>query len=112
MDLNEGPTDFDRRHNFVVSGSVLVPKTKGLMVSWVARYLSSRRFTIHDTNADPDRNGVLFDPLPEGTFSNLTDRDNFDNPTGDRRSTNFLVLTNLRPGGVPRTGQIGVRFGF
>lgn len=161
LGANEGPTDFDRRHNFVVSGSVLVPKTRGLTVSWVARYLSGRPFTIHDTNLDLDRNGVLFDPLPAGTFSgtgqnaitvendgdrngavgpnffqldtrvgwrfglgaqrtldvfgevfNLTDRDNFDNPSGDRRSTNFLNLTDLRSGGVPPTGQIGVRLGF
>ena len=25
LDLNEGPTDFDRRHNLVVSGRALVP---------------------------------------------------------------------------------------
>jgi hypothetical protein len=30
LDANEGPTDFDRRHNLVLSGSALVPKTGGL----------------------------------------------------------------------------------
>ncbi|HEX6740106.1 MAG TPA: TonB-dependent receptor [Vicinamibacteria bacterium] len=65
----EGPTAFDRRHNFVVSGSVLVPKTGGLMLSTVVRALSGLPFTIQDTNVDPDRNGLLFDPLPAGTYS-------------------------------------------
>lgn len=158
---NEGPTDFDRRHNFVVSGMVLVPKTKGLTFSWVARALSGTPFTVSDSSTDPDRNGILTDPLAAGDYSgtgsdaitvkseggrngaygpkffqldarfgyrialgqrrtldlfgevfNLTDRANFDNPTGDRRLTTFLLLTALRPGGIPRTGQIGVRLGF
>jgi hypothetical protein len=161
LDLNEGPTDFDRRHNLVVSGTALVPRTRGLTVSWVARALSGLPFTVHDTTTDPDRNGILFDPLPAGTYSgtgadsisvesdggrngargpgffeldmrlgyrlalgggrtldvfgeifNVTNRANFANPNGDRRSTDFLVLTGLREGGVPRTGQIGIRLGF
>ena len=161
LDQNEGPTDFDRRHNFVLSGTVLVPKTHGLTVSWVARAMSGTPFTIADSNTDGDRNGILTDPLPAGEYSgtgsdsitvtseggrngaygpsffqldlragyrirfgqrrtldvfgevfNATDRANFDNPSGDRRLTTFLVLTALRAGGVPRTGQIGVRFGF
>ena len=28
LDLNEGPTDVDRRHNLVISGQALVPKTQ------------------------------------------------------------------------------------
>jgi len=161
LDLNQGPTDFDRRHNLVVSGTVLVPKTGGLTVSAVARALSGSPLTVQDQNIDPDQNGILFDPLPAGEYSgtgsdaysvtseggrngahgpgffqidlrfgyrlrvsgaktldlfgeifNLADRANFDNPTGDRRSTNFLVMTALRAGAVPRTGQIGVRFAF
>jgi hypothetical protein len=164
LDLNEGPTDFDRRHNLVFSGSLLVPGTKGLNISAVARYLSGLPFTISDSNTDPDRNGILFDPLPAGDYSgtgdadaisvssdggrngargpdflqvdmrfgyriplpglrratldvygelfNLANRANFDNPSGDRRSTSFLVLTALRAGGIPRTGQLGVRFAF
>jgi hypothetical protein len=43
---------------------------------------------------------------------NVTNRANFDNPTGDRRLTDFLLLSALRPGGVPRTLQLGARFGF
>ena len=55
-----------------------------------------------------------------GEIFNATDRTAFDNPTtsvlghpsADRRMTDFLVLRSLRPGAVPRTGQIGVRFAF
>ena len=161
LDLNEGPTNVDRRHNFVLSGAALVPKTGGLTVSGVLRALSAIPLTIQDTNADLDRNGILFDPLPAGSYSgngpdpitvdnkggrngargpsffqidarlgyqfhiggrrmlslfgevfNVTNRANFDNPTGDRRSANFLVLTALRPGGIPRTAQIATRIQF
>jgi len=161
LDANQGPTDFDRRHNFVISGTTLVPKTGGLTVSYVARALSGLPMTIQDTNTDPDRNGVLFDPLAAGDYGgtgedaysvtsdggrngaygpgffqldlrlgyrirlkgtqvldlfgeifNVTNRANFANPSGDRRSTNFLVFTGLREGGVPTTGQFGVRFQF
>lgn len=159
LGANEGPTDVDRRHNFVFSGAAEVPGT-GLSLGTVVRALSGSAFTIQDTNSDPDRNGVLFDPLPAGSYSgtgedsftvdnrggrngargpaffqvdarlgyrfrfgdrslelvgevyNVTNRANFNNPTGDRRSPNFLRLTALRPGGIPRTAQIGAKLVF
>ena len=43
---------------------------------------------------------------------NVTNRSNFVSPTGDRRSTNFLLLTTLYGGGQPRQAQVGIRFGF
>jgi hypothetical protein len=43
---------------------------------------------------------------------NVTNRANFDNPSGDRLSTNFFNLTTLRAGAVPATLQLGVRFEF
>ena len=44
---------------------------------------------------------------------NITDRSNFNNPTGDLRSGNFLNVTSLRGGsGFPRQGKFGIRFGF
>jgi len=43
---------------------------------------------------------------------NVTNRANFVNPTADRRSTNFLLLTTLYGGGQPRQAQVGVRLGF
>ena len=47
-----------------------------------------------------------------GEIFNVTDRDNFANPTGDQASANFLRLTSLSTSTTPRTGQFGVRFGF
>ncbi len=69
LDLNEGPTDFDRTHNLVFSGAAIVPHTGGLMFSTVVRYLSGTTFTVQDTTLDNDRNGILFEPLPAGTYS-------------------------------------------
>jgi len=69
LELNEGPTDFDIRHNFTVSGTALIPKTHGLNVSWVARALSGTPFTLINGNVDPDLNGVLAEPLPAGDYS-------------------------------------------
>jgi hypothetical protein len=47
-----------------------------------------------------------------GEVFNVTNRANFNNPTGDRRSGNFLVPTALRGGGFPRQIQFGARLGF
>ena len=162
LDLNQGPTDFDRRHNLVFSGRGEVPRTRGMTLSAALRLLSGLPFTLNDTSSDPDRNGQLFDPLPAGSYSgnganaitvqndggrngaygpgflqldsrigwrfrpqkgqrtidltadviNVTNRSNFVSPTGDRRSTNFLLLTTLYGGGQPRQAQLGVRLGF
>jgi hypothetical protein len=43
---------------------------------------------------------------------NIFNNANFENPTGDRRSTDFLRLRSLRGGGFPRQAQFGGRFGF
>ena len=160
LDSNEGPTNFDRRNNLVISGQALVPKVRGVAVSWVARAVSGAPFSLTDSTLDPDRNGIFSEPLPEGTYTgtgrnpytadaraerngaygpglfqvdlrlgyrghpgsrtvdlfadvfNITNRANFDNPIGDRRSTDFLRLTTLRPGAVPTTVQLGVRYEF
>jgi len=69
LDMNQGPTNFDQRHNFVASGTAIVPRTGGLSVSWVARALSGSPLTIFDSRVDADRNGTLADPLPAGTYS-------------------------------------------
>jgi len=160
LELNEGPTNFDRRHNLVISGQALVPRARGIAVSWVARALSGTPFSLVDSTLDPDRNGTFSEPLPEGTYTgtgrnpytahakserngatgpalvqvdlrlgyrarrasrtvdlfmdvfNVTNRANFDNPIGDRRSTDFLRLTTLRSGAVPTTVQLGARYEF
>lgn len=161
LDLNEGPTTVDRRHNLVISGQALIPHTHGLNFSWTAHALSGSPFTLTDSTTDPDRNGSAQEPLPAGSYTgtgknpftvdfkserngatgpgffqldmrggylfhmggqrtvnafldvfNVTNRANFDNPSGDRFSTSFLNLTVLRSGAVPTTLQLGVRFGF
>jgi hypothetical protein len=161
LDLNEGPTNVDRRHNLVISGQALVPKTSGLTVAWVVRALSGSKFTLIDSTTDPDRNGTFAEPLPAGSYVsagrnpwnvdfdggrngatgpglfqadlrlgyrlrpgtdrsldlfvdvfNITNRANFENPTGDRRSTDFLNLTALRAGAIPTTAQFGARLQF
>jgi len=66
--LNEGRTDFIRRHNLVISGRTLVPYTKGMTFSWVARALSGLPFSLTNNLIDVDRNGTLFDPLVPGTY--------------------------------------------
>jgi outer membrane receptor protein involved in Fe transport len=71
LDMNEGPTDWDRRHNFVFSGSWRVPYVRGLTLATVTRYLSGTPFTILDNNLDADQNGILFDPLPAGKYSGI-----------------------------------------
>lgn len=191
LDENEGPTDFDKPHNFVFSGSWVVPHTHGLTLAMVTRYLSGEPFTIQDQNFDLNRNGILFDPRQAGKYNsedevgrskaigparnpyqvfnrggrngargpdffqtdirigyripllttnveliaevfNLLDRANFANPSGDRRvatvnevdsdgvtrphlritNTNYLNLTALKAGAVPRTAQLGARIKF
>ena len=72
LELNEGPTSFDTRHNFVVSGQALVPKTGGLNLSWVVRALSGSPFTLTNNNIDPDRNGSQSEPLPAGDYTSTS----------------------------------------
>jgi hypothetical protein len=73
LELNEGPTNFDQRHNFVVSGTALIPKTGGLNFSWVARALSGTPFSLTNNNIDPDRNGTFAEPLPAGDYAGTGD---------------------------------------
>jgi carboxypeptidase family protein len=71
LELNEGPTAFDRRHNFVVSGQALVPHTGGLNFSWVARALSGSPFSLNNNLIDQDRNGSFSEPLPAGDYTGV-----------------------------------------
>jgi hypothetical protein len=73
LELNEGPTSFDRRHNLVVSGTARVPRTGGLTLSWIARALSGSPFSLFDNTIDPDRNGSASEPLAAGTYSGTGD---------------------------------------
>jgi hypothetical protein len=69
LDQNQGPTDLDRPHNLVFSGAAKLPRTGGVIFSTVVRYLSGTMFTVQDTNFDNDQNGILFEPLPAGTYT-------------------------------------------
>jgi outer membrane receptor protein involved in Fe transport len=69
LHLNEGATNFDQRHNFVVSGTAVIPHTRGLNFSWVARALSGTPFSLTNGNIDPDRNGTIAEPLAAGDYS-------------------------------------------
>ena len=161
LDMLWGPSTYDRRHLLTLSAQTELPGTGGVTLSAVARYMSGTPFTIHDSNLDPNQNGLSPDPLPQGSYSgmgqnaisvdnagglrgaygpgyfqldmrigyrfrsdgqqtvdvfgelfNLTNRVNFVNPTGDRRSGSFLVPTRLLAGGYPRQFQAGIRYGF
>jgi len=68
LDAGFGPLDADRRHNFVVSGRLEVPRTRGLTISGVYRYLSGASMTLINSAVDADRNGRLFDLLPAGQY--------------------------------------------
>jgi hypothetical protein len=43
---------------------------------------------------------------------NVTNRSNFFNPAGDRRLSNFLLVTALQGNGPTRTAQLGFRYAF
>ncbi len=73
LDLNEGPTSFDQRHNLVFSGTARLPRTGGLSIGVVARALSGSPFTLVDGNIDPDRNGTTAEPLAAGRYSGTGD---------------------------------------
>jgi hypothetical protein len=71
LELNEGPTNLDRRHTASVSGRIEVPWVHGLTASAIARFATGQPFTIHDSNVDVNRNNVPLDPLPAGTYSGV-----------------------------------------
>ena len=48
---------------------VEVPGTHGMTLSGTLRMLSGLPFSLIDSSSDPDRNGILQDPLPAGTYS-------------------------------------------
>jgi hypothetical protein len=69
LELNEGPTDFDIRHNLTISGTALIPHTSGLNLSWVARALSGLPLSLTNSAVDPDLNGIQAEPLAAGDYT-------------------------------------------
>jgi Carboxypeptidase regulatory-like domain/TonB dependent receptor-like, beta-barrel/TonB-dependent Receptor Plug Domain len=69
LDQNFGPTSADRRHAVTISGRTEVRKIPGLTAGAVVRMATGTSFTIHNSNIDANKNNVLVDPLPAGTYS-------------------------------------------
>jgi hypothetical protein len=85
LELNEGPTSFDIPQNFTFSGTGVVPKTKGLQLSWVLRALSGTPFSIINSNFDLDQNGIQAEPLPAADYAGAgTDGYSVKNYTAER----------------------------
>ena len=104
LDLNEGPTNVDRRHNLVVSGQALVPKTGGLTLAWVVRALSGSPFSLFDSTTDPDLNGQFTEPLPAGTYTGTP------GPNRNPWTVDFDSERNGARG--PGLFQADIRFGY
>jgi len=108
LDMQDGPTDFNRKHNFVVSGLYRVPHTRGLIVSTIIRALSGTPITIFDGLVDSDSNGVNFDPSATG--GSFTNSRTF--PNGET-----LTFTTKNDGGVngannPGFFQVDLRLAY
>ena len=108
LDQFYAPANVDRRHTAVVSGRMEVPKARGVTLSGVLRMMSGTPFTIHDTNIDGDQNGILFDPLPAGTYSGTSagSLQNVENKGGRNgaRGPGFMQL-DMRLGYRARLGS-------
>ena len=71
LQLQLSPCTTTRRHNLTLSGGVEMPGVPGLRLSAVSRSFTGTRFTIQDTTTDANRNGLLFEPLPAGTYTGI-----------------------------------------
>ena len=101
LDQNLQPSSVDRPHNLVLSGTIQVPRTGGLRLSGISRWTSGAAFTISDSSVDVNRNGILTDPLPAGTYS----------------GTGPNAITVENKGGIngarlPNTFQFDLRLGY
>jgi hypothetical protein len=70
-DKRHGPTAVDRRHVLSIAGRIEVPKTGGMTLAPIARYMTGSPYTIYNSNFDLDRNGSLDDPVAPGTYSGV-----------------------------------------
>jgi len=68
LDMNYGPLNADRKHNFVINGRYEVPRTGGLTISGIFRYMTGLPITLINSAVDADRNGLLFDRLAAGHY--------------------------------------------
>ena len=106
LDMQSGPLDNDRRQNIVLSGRVEVPRTGGLILSGIYRWMSGVPMTLFDSTVDADRNGRLFDMIPAGRYCgvgvNAICVDNKGGRNGARgpsfQKTDMRATYRLRPG--------------
>ncbi|MDO8679652.1 MAG: hypothetical protein Q7R30_14065 [Acidobacteriota bacterium] len=102
LEQGEARTSQDRPHVLSASGSVEVPKTRGLVISAGMQYQSGTPFTLTDSSTDPDRNGSFQEPLAAGSYSPLAATgdpfpvENIGGMRGARGPSLFLL--NLRAG--------------
>ena len=109
LDRNFGPLDNDRSQNFVFSGRVEVPGTRGLTVSGIYRWMTGRPITLYSSAVDADRNGRLFDPIPAGHYCGVAAQnvycvDNDGGRNGARgpsyKQTDMRAAYRIRPMGA------------
>ena len=110
LDEQFGPAGADRTHNFMMSGRVEIPKTRGVTLSGTFRALSGTPFTLTDDSTDPDQNGLLTERLPAGTYrafaeagEHVYDNVEFDGRRNGARGPGFMQL-DLRVGYRARLG--------
>ena len=63
--------------------------------------MSGRPFSIIDTNIDPDRNGILFDPLPAGTYTGVGEPAITVENSGGRNGAYGPTIFNWMQGRLP-----------
>jgi outer membrane receptor protein involved in Fe transport len=96
LDLNRRPLGEDRTHNLVLSGTAIIPRTGGLTVSGIARYLSGLPFNLVNGDIDADRNGTQAEPIAPGTYRGNAAEDayevDFDGTYFGARGPNYFKL--------------------
>jgi hypothetical protein len=104
LEKNEGPLANDRRHNVSLAGSLQVPKTHGMIVSWVGRYLSGSPITLSNSLIDLDMNGRTGDLLAAGTYrgtplsaNDVISEVDFDGTRGGARGPDYFQF-DIRAG--------------
>jgi len=110
LDEQFGPAGADRTHNFMMSGRMEIPKTRGVTLSGTFRALSGTPFTLTDDSTDADQNGLLTERLPSGTYSAFPDAGphvyndvEFDGRRNGARGPGFMQI-DLRVGYRARLG--------
>jgi outer membrane receptor protein involved in Fe transport len=71
LDQNFGPNPNDRRHILALSGVFDVPYTGGMRLSTITRIQSGTPFSLTDDSLDLDRNGLVNEYLPAGTYTGV-----------------------------------------